>query len=441
MIFRKDLVVILVDTVIDSKSSSINMVNESLKKVFNDKNIKSCNKDLLLTQSNTNYFSSEFKGIKPLILDIDKTKNYQFSDKKITKEKTEGVGYITKEIFLKIKEWEKTGFLKKSPKISFIIISDFDTNDLEDDEHYLNWVKQIHNEKNINYTLIGITGGNLETIGKNHDNIETIKINDSSEELKNKILEIFNSHKTTFTTENIKKHALKYISVVIFGITIFGFTFIKCETILYNETVNETIIHEQNNFYEIRDSLKKTEDIHPNTNIEVISPKTKTWKKNKELEFKLIYTDSLENFSLGQYYIKHTDQLFIISNAFQKYINNISKLYPNPEKVEVKIQGETDAHKIGDSLYYLGEFGTIINEKFTNNSLEKDTIPSIYKSTQVSSNEELAFLRAKGFWFLFRGQNDYFSKNKTTYQYLTKENENDYEGKYRKIVFTVRIIN
>jgi hypothetical protein len=442
MKFRKDLVVILVDTHYKkSDNRSITMINESLKEVFNDKDIKLSNTSLLLTQSNTDSLSSESEQKKQLPIEIVDIKNYRFDDKKVLTEETEGLLYITQDIFSKIEEWQKVG-LRQFSKISFILISNWNTNKIENDsrEAYEDWVEKIHADKKINFKLIGIEDGNFKIVGKDNPNIETQKVN-NSEELRNEILEVINSPKMTFNAEDIKKHVLKYISFVIVGITICGVTFIKCETILDNKTINQTIIYEQNNFYDTIDSLKQKKDIHPNTNIEIIPPKTKKWKKYKEMEFKLIYTDSLENFSMGQYYIKYTDQLFIIGNSFQEYMNEISNLYPNPEKVEVVIQGETDAHKIGDNLYYSGEFGSIDNEKFINNSLKKDTILSIHKKVQISSNEELAFLRAKGFWVLFRGQNDYFSENKTTYQYITKENENDYEGKYRKIVFTIRIIN
>ena len=160
---------------------------------------------------------------------------------------------------------------------------------------------------------------------------------------------------------------------------------------------------------------------------------------NKILNYKISYQyevinkafSAKEDFPSGGYDIERSNAAMslmkIIKNAFE---GDFSKYLSEGKQVKVIITGSADASPIRGRIAYGGQYGEYVDEPYyKDGNLDNITVT---KSSGITSNEQLALMRAAGV-------KDYIEKNVTTLD----NTKNDYEfhvevakergGEFRKI--------
>lgn len=138
-----------------------------------------------------------------------------------------------------------------------------------------------------------------------------------------------------------------------------------------------------------------------------------------------------EDFPSGGYNIQKSNAAMslmkIIKNAFE---GDFAKYLAEGKQVKIVITGSADASPIRGRIAYNGQYGDFINEPYyKDGNLDNITIT---KTSGITSNEQLALMRAAGV-------KDYVEKNVTTLRNTKNEYEYHVEvakergGEYRKI--------
>jgi len=111
---------------------------------------------------------------------------------------------------------------------------------------------------------------------------------------------------------------------------------------------------------------------------------------NVEQEF-----SSKEDFGAGQYVVSRSQSALAMLNIVQNAFGNALKQYIQPgKKVLIQLTGSADASPIKSKIAYKEEYGVYSDELIYQQG-ELSTI-SVSKSSGITTNEQLAFLRAMG---------------------------------------------
>ncbi len=160
---------------------------------------------------------------------------------------------------------------------------------------------------------------------------------------------------------------------------------------------------------------------------------------NKILNYKVGYQyevinksfSASDDFPSGNYIIENSNAAMslmkIIKHAFE---GDFAKYLEEGKQVKVIITGSADASPIRGRIAYSGKYGDFVNEPYyKNGNLDNVTVT---KADGITSNEQLAFMRAAGV-------KDYIEKNVTTLSNTKNEFEYHVEvakergGEYRRI--------
>ena len=160
---------------------------------------------------------------------------------------------------------------------------------------------------------------------------------------------------------------------------------------------------------------------------------------NKILNYKVDYQyevinksfSASDDFPSGNYIIENSNAAMslmkIIKHAFE---GDFAKYLEEGKQVKVIITGSADASPIRGRIAYSGKYGDFVNEPYyKNGNLDNVTVT---KADGITSNEQLAFMRAAGV-------KDYIEKNVTTLSNTKNEFEYHVEvakergGEYRRI--------
>jgi hypothetical protein len=188
-----------------------------------------------------------------------------------------------------------------------------------------------------------------------------------------------------------------------------------------------------------------TENTQINVMTEVISDVDANGKKI--LNYKVGYQyevinkefSAKEDFPSGGYNIEHSNAAMslmkIIKDAFE---SSLAKYLGESKQVNVVITGSADASPIRGRIAYNGQYGEYTDEPYyKNGNLDNITVT---KATGITSNEQLALVRAAGV-------KDYIEKNVTTLEKTRNEYEYYVEiakergGEFRKITVEFLIVD
>jgi len=224
------------------------------------------------------------------------------------------------------------------------------------------------------------------------------------------------------------------------SISLVSITFFKVD-LNFNKHVTEIHTDQKEQIKKKVDELKRNSDIPQSTIIDVdLETELEDDSPNAlehDVKFTYVFEDSLQNFDPGTYIINVEDRIIRAASLFQLHLEKVlATEFPEPEKITVRIQGQTDSTSI-TSVNYGGQFG----EKMLASIEANRSIAHINlsKGQSLTSNIELGYLRAVSFWTFLRGRVDYFLENKTEYVYSVQTNDDDYGGMYRKVVIEVYI--
>lgn len=217
--------------------------------------------------------------------------------------------------------------------------------------------------------------------------------------------------------------------------------------------IMQQISQEEIQLQEIKEQVvaenKEEELISDNTQIDVkteVIPSVDAEGK-KILNYKVGYQyevinktfSASEDFPSGNYVIENSNAAMslmkIIKHAFE---GDFAKYLEAGKQVKVIITGSADASPIRGCITYKGQYGDFVNEPYYKDG-NLDNI-SVTKASGITSNEQLAFMRAAGV-------KDYIEKNVSTLSNTNNEFEYHVEvakergGEYRRINVEFIIVN
>ncbi len=144
-------------------------------------------------------------------------------------------------------------------------------------------------------------------------------------------------------------------------------------------------------------------------------------KKEKE-EIHAGVSSRTDDFASGAYKAVSSKACMMACNFLkEKAENELADYFEPGGRVTIKIIGETDASKINGAIPYKGEYGEFEDELAYVNGIPSGV--TITKSSGITSNGQLAFLRAKGVQDFVSNYISNLQRTQNIYQIYAIENE------------------
>jgi len=144
-----------------------------------------------------------------------------------------------------------------------------------------------------------------------------------------------------------------------------------------------------------------------------------------------------DDYPVGEYNLSKSNAAKIIMTVLKNTVENqLSEYLTKNTKVTIKITGSTDAMPIKSKLPYSGEYGEFYNKFcFINGMLDNITIT---KSSGITTNEQLAFLRTYGVRKFIENYMPPFRNTNNSFEHYAKVSDK-VGSKYRKITIELLI--
>lgn len=176
---------------------------------------------------------------------------------------------------------------------------------------------------------------------------------------------------------------------------------------------------------------------HTNISVNTRVSSTKDASGNKILNYCVGFSynveaafSSVEDFGPGKYHIKRSgaamSMLKIITKAFE---TDFAQYLKPGKKVKIKITGMADMLRVTGVIPYDGVYGNFIDEPVYGKDLMALTVT---KESGISTNEQLAFIRAAGVKEMLDAEIDALSEMMTEYEYHIQLMDK-VGGQYRRI--------
>jgi hypothetical protein len=444
MKIAKDLIVFLIDTSGSMRGNSIDRVNNALSNFFNGENTNLRNTDLLLLESydgTQELENPEFTKIKDFNFN-EPTRIIKVKNKKIR----DGFDINIPKVTEVIKEWKQKNWFNEYSNVSLLIISDLEINS------NLPWFQSIYDEfEYLRCYYIDLNSNQIDFWQVKQVGNIFYKFCDKNNTLLSNIEWFFNCH-LAHSTDFWQwfRSNTKFLSVTMFSISVFPINIGKIllsiflSILLYFGFFNgfQSGGNYEDTFPEVKERfVERFDTIITDTNYlqpiigEPIIKDNEMTQKSIFYDDSYYHKDSVSNYDIGIYNLETKSNLYLAVRAYKEIIlNEIFNKYPNPNKIQLTIEGETDGYKTTDKLKYEGEFG-IINDSCTTKG---ERILISIKPKDSIENLELGFLRAKTFWHFILDKNNYFVAYQPTVEYHSKQNKPKGK-KFRRIIFTVKV--